>query len=81
MSISLTHKHDFKIGFSENKEDISTIIVYIRQKMMKEFTPLGLNLLFQLPMLGLFHYAKKYVFTSSYSAQNAKTMLQWLQNR
>lgn len=42
--------------------------------MIKEFTPPGLHFLVQLPMFGLFHYAQKYVFTSSYSAQNAKIM-------
>ena len=42
--------------------------------MMKEFTPPRLHLLVQLLMLGLFHYAKKYVFKSNSSAQNVKIM-------
>ena len=57
-------KDDFYLSFVENKEDISTITTNTRQQMIKEFTLPRLYLLFQLPMLGLFHHAEKYVFTS-----------------
>ena len=49
----------FKLIFEKNKEDISTISTYTQKQMMKEFiTPPRLLLLFQLPMLGLVHYAQ-----------------------